>query len=364
MNMPRSVRCRVSADLRLVRPMLCGLVLGTLVACAPVGPAPASGGATVEPQPSGAASGQAGAFSLAYDQPHDTGYGVAADAFDQKLQELSSGTMKINQFPLGQLGQEPEEAQKVRTGDIDFVFNSTANVATVVPQAGVFSLHYIFRDNDHLLKSVTDAHINDTFKKMIVDGTTGAHSLGLMTLGLRNMYSKAPIKGIDDVRGKKVRVQATPTEDAFFSAYGATPVHMPFGQVYTSLQTGVVQIAENGNDIYFKNKHYEVAAVISATQHEANINHLWVSDKLWNALTEQQKQWVQQSADYALPLAAQKSLELDSQALDSLKALGVQYFADVDKASLMALAQPIQDDQAKQLGPFAQQLLQQVRDIR
>ena len=112
---------------------------------------------------------------------------------------------------------------------------------------------------------------------MIEDSVKGAHVLGLLTMGLRNMYSKKEIKSVADVKGEKVRVQATMTEDTHFPAYGAQTVHMPFGEVYTSLQTGVVQIAENGVNVYMANKHYEVAPVLSMTEHEANNNCIWVS---------------------------------------------------------------------------------------
>ena len=80
-------------------------------------------------------------------------------------------------------------------------------------------------------------------------------------------------------------MQATKTEDTHFPAYGAQTVHMPFGDVYTSLQTGVVNVAENGINVYLANKHYEVAPVLSITEHEANNNCIWVSDKTWNSLT-------------------------------------------------------------------------------
>ena len=87
---------------------------------------------------------------------------------------------------------------------------------------------------------------------------------------MRNMYSKKEIEKVDDIKGLKVRVQATATEDPMFPAYGAQTVHMPFGSVYTSLQTGVVDVAENGVNVYLANKHYEVAPVLSMTEHEAN----------------------------------------------------------------------------------------------
>src|SRR5437762_12861056 len=93
-------------------------------------------------------------FSFAYDQPNTTAYGIAANIFDAKLKELSGGKFSINQFPGAQLGQEPQMLQKMRAGDIDFVITSTANASTLAPQAGVFSLHFIFRDQQHLAKAL------------------------------------------------------------------------------------------------------------------------------------------------------------------------------------------------------------------
>jgi TRAP-type C4-dicarboxylate transport system substrate-binding protein len=194
-------------------------------------------------------------FSFAYDQPTTTAYGIAATIFDAKLTELSHGTMGINQFPGAQLGQEPQMLQKMRAGDIDFVITSTANASTVAPQAGVFSLHFIFRDQDHLRHVLADPAIAAEFRDMVKDSVQGAHVLGLLTMGMRNMYSKKPITSIADIKGEKVRVQATKTEDTLFPAYGAQTVHLPFGEVYTSLQTGVVNIAENGVNVYMANKH-------------------------------------------------------------------------------------------------------------
>jgi TRAP-type transport system periplasmic protein len=310
------------------------------------------------------ARAEARAFTFGHDQPKDTAYGFFAETFGQKLGELSKGTLAIRHFPSAALGQEPEMAQKVRAGDIDFALNSTANTATVVPQAGVFSLHFIFRDADHLAKSVNDRSINDTFKKMIAENTTGARSLGLMTLGFRNMYAKFPVRGAADIVSKKVRVQATKTEDAFFTAYQAVPVHMPFGQVYTSLQTGLVDIAENGFDIVLKNKHYEAAPVVSKTEHEANCNHLWMSQKTWDSLTDEQRGWVTEAAEYTRPLTIKKALELDAAAAESLQKLGVKVQTQVDKETFMTVAKALQDPQAKDLGAFAVQLLGQIRAVK
>src|SRR5262245_13776833 len=157
-------------------------------------------------------------FTFGYDQPRSTAYGIAADIFDAKLKELSGGKLSIDQFPGAQLGQEPVMLQKIRTGDIDFVITSTANASSVAPQAGVFSLHFIFRDKDHLAKTLADPGVSKAFRAMIEDSVQGARVLGLLTMGLRNMYSKKEIKSVADIKGEKIRVQATKTEDTHFPA--------------------------------------------------------------------------------------------------------------------------------------------------
>jgi len=313
----------------------------------------------------GAASAQASRqFSFAYDQPTTTAYGIAGNIFDAKLKELSGGKLSINQFPGGQLGQEPQMLQKVRSGDIDFVVTSTANASTVAPQAGVFSLHFLFRDQAHLQKALADPAIAAEFRALIKDQVQGAQVLGLLTMGLRNMYSKQEVKSIDDIKGKKVRVQATKTEDTHFPAYGAQTVHMPFGEVYTSLQTGVVNVAENGINVYLANKHYEVAPVLSITEHEANNNCLWVSDKTWNSLTPEQQRCVQAAADEVSRTEPAMALKLEKDSETKLKSMGVKVVENVDKSGFMKAASPVQDQLAAELGPHAVKLLKMVRELK
>jgi tripartite ATP-independent transporter DctP family solute receptor len=303
-------------------------------------------------------------FTFGYDQPHTTAYGIAADVFDAKLKELSGGKLAIDQFPGAQLGQEPVMLQKLRAGDIDFIITSTANAASVAPEAGVFSLHYIFRDEEHLKKVLASPQVVDAFRGMIADSVKGAHVLALMTMGFRNMYSKKEIRSVDDIKGMKVRVQATMTEDTHFPAYGAQTVHMPFGEVYTSLQTGVVNVAENGVNVYLANKHYEVAPIMSMTQHEANNNAIWVSEKTWNSLSDQERQWVQAAAAEVGRVEPARALALEHESATKLKSMGVKIVDGVDKSGFMKAAQPIQDKIAKELGPHAVKLLQLVREVK
>jgi tripartite ATP-independent transporter DctP family solute receptor len=303
-------------------------------------------------------------FSFGYDQPHTTAYGFAADTFANKLKELSGGAMIIDQFPGAQLGQEPQMLQKIRTGDIDFILSATANAATVSPEAGVLSIHFIFRGEDHLKKAITDPKVVGAFRKMIKETVQGSQVLTLLTLGFRDFYSKKEIHNIGDLKNLKVRVQATPTEDTFFTAYGAQVVHMPFGEVYTSLQTGVVDAAENGINVYLSNKHYEVAPVMSLSEHEANDNCIWVSDKAWNSFSDDEKKWVQAAADEVNRLEPAHALELEHQSMANLEKTGVKFVKDVDKSGFVKIAEPIQDKTATALGPHAVEILKLVREVQ
>ena len=302
-------------------------------------------------------------YRFAYDQPKTTGYGILGDIFADKLKELSKGTMLIDQYPGAQLGQEPQVLQLVKNGDVEFCISSSANAATLSPQAGVMSMHFLFRSEGHLIKAMADPEVSKAVKAMIADTVQGARVIGLATLGLRSMYSKREIKNIAEIKGLKVRVQATPTEDTTFPAYGAQIVHMPFGSVYTSLQTGVVDVAENGVNVYLANKHYEVAPVLSMTEHEANNSLVWISDKLWNSLTPEQQGWVQAAADEVNKTQPAKAIELEHQSQDKLRSIGVKIVTDVDKSGFVAVADPLLDKLAKELGPHAEKIKNLIRGI-
>jgi tripartite ATP-independent transporter DctP family solute receptor len=302
-------------------------------------------------------------YRFAHDQQLNTGYSVAYDMFSAKLKELSKGTMLIDQYPGAQLGQEPQLLQLVKAGDIDFAIISSANTATISPQAGVMSLHFLFRNADHVVKALADQKVIDAIKAMIDETTQGLHVIATGSQGVRNIYSKKEIHNVGDLKGLKIRVQATATEDAIFPAYGAQTVHMPFGSVYTSLQTGVVEAAENSINVYLVNKHYEVAPVLSITEHEANNALVFVSDKLWQGLSAEQKQWVTTAAAEISAKEPAKAFELEKAAATKLKSFGVKIVDDVDKKSLTAIADPYLDKLAKELGPHAEKIKDLIRAI-
>jgi len=302
-------------------------------------------------------------FRFAHDQQLNSGYSIAYDIFSAKLKELSKGTMLIDQYPGAQLGQEPQILQLVRSGDIDFAIVSSANTSTISPQAGVMSLHYLFRNEDHNVKALGDQKVFEAVRDMIDDTVQGIHAIGLGTQGFRHMYGKKEVRKVEDLRGYKIRVQATATEDTMFAAYGAQTVHMPFGSVYTSLQTGVMDFGENAVNVYLINRHYEVAPVLSMTEHEANNAILWISDKLWQSLGAEQKAWVRAAARDVSLQEPKRVFELERAAAAKLEKIGVKIVADVDKSGFQKIADPYLDKLAKELGPHADKIKTLIRAI-
>ena len=300
-----------------------------------------------------AANAQVKHYRFAHDQQLNSGYSVAYDIFSAKLKALSNGTMLVDQYPGAQLGQEPQLLQLVKSGDIDFAIVSSANSATISPQMGVMSLHFLFSGEAHMIKALADQGVYQALHDMIENTAQGIHVIGLGTQGLRSIYGKKEVHKVEDLKGLKIRVQATATEDATFNAYGAQTVHMPFGSVYTSLQTGLVDFAENSANVYLINKHYEPAPVLSMTEHEANNAVLYISDKLWQSLSDQQKKWVLEAGRDVSTMEPKKAFELEHAAIDKLKAVGVKIVTGVDKSGFSKISDPMLDKLAKELGPHA-----------
>lgn len=336
-------------------------LLGGAVGAAALGMAgcsrPNSGGAAG----GGGTGGGARELKFAYEGPKGTAQQIAADIFGKGLESASGGKLTIAQFPGAQLGGEPELLQKIRTGDIDFIISSTANASAIAPPSGVLSAHYLFGSKDEAIKAVSDEGVNQAYMDMAASAVKGAHPLTLFTLPLRNFYAKFEVHSVDDIKGKKIRVQATKTEDRIFKAYGAQTVHMSFTELYTALQTGVVDMAENALTYYGLNKHYEVAPIMSFSEHAGNCQVIWVAEETWGALSQAEKDAVTQAAMKVRSEQPAKAFQLESDLKKKYGALGVKFVEDVNKKSFQKISVPLQDPIAKSLGPPAVKILAAVR---
>jgi tripartite ATP-independent transporter DctP family solute receptor len=329
-----------------------GLAAAGLAGCQRPGRSEASGGAS---------GGGGRELKFAYEGPKGTAQEIAANVFGEGLEEASDGALTIAQYPGAQLGGEPELLQKIRTGDIDFIISSTANAAQIAPPSGVLSVHYLFGSSDDVISAIGDDAVNQAYLDMAAKTVTGATPLTLFTLPLRNFYADFEVHSIDDIKGRKIRVQATKTEDQVFSAYGAQPVHMAFTELYTALQTGVVDLAENALTYYGLNKHYEVAPIMSFSEHEGNCQVIWVAEKAWEGMSKDEQDAVTQAAMKVRTEQPKKAFELQSELKKKYGDMGVKFVEDVDKKGFQDISVPLQDQVAQGLGEEAVKILDAVR---
>lgn len=313
------------------------------------------------------AAGRASAASadvtlkFAYEGPRGTAQELAANLFQKTLEKNSNGAMTIAQYPGAQLGAEPTLLRKVMSGDIDMIISSTANASQIAPQSGVFSLHYLFSNFDQVISALKDEKLRQLYIDLAKDAVKGAEPLSLFTLPLRNFFApKAEIHTVADMKGRKIRVQATHTEDMFFSAYGAIPIHMPFTEVYTSLQTGVIGMAENAITYYGSFKLYEVAPVVSMSQHEGNFQVLWISSKALGKLSDEQRGWVKDAAVTVSNQQPAEAADLVAKIRKKYEKMGILFNDDVDKESFIKIAEPLKAKIAKGLGSHAVKILDYV----
>lgn len=295
------------------------------------------------------ASAQQITLRVGHDQPVGSMYDEGHKMFKKLVEERSQGRIKVDVFPAAQLGPEVAMIEGVRLGTIDMVSCSAANAATIIPELGMLSVAYLFKDRAHVTRVVNDPKFSARLDEIIAAKNLGIRRLGYYTSGVRNIYSrKGSVAGPDDLKGVKIRVQNNPVEVAVWKAFGAIPTPMNFGEVYQSLQSGVIDAAENGLAVVESNKHYEAAKFISQTEHQYGVNPLFMNEKKLNSLPPDLKELVIQAALDASVHERKKDDEFVDAAVDGLKAKGA-VLTKPEKANFIALIAPIQDKVAQDI---------------
>ncbi len=205
-------------------------------------------------------------MKLAENQPDTNPVTIAMYKFAELVKEKSKGELIIDVFPSAQLGQEPETIEQAQLGIIEFTRVNSVVLANVVKDVGVFTLPYIFSNIEQKFK-VLDGEIGKKINKEIE--AAGLINLGYMEAGTRSFYTVKgkQIKSIKDLNGLKIRVQPAPISIKMMKLLGATPTPMNYGEVYSALETGVIDGAENDYVSYQTSAHYEVAPNYSVDGH-------------------------------------------------------------------------------------------------
>jgi len=258
----------------------------------------------------------------------------------QRLDELSAGTVKLEVYPNGQLGSETENIEQLQNRALAMAKVSTAVIEGFIPEMAVFSLPYVFRNHEHYWK-VLKGNIG---KELLLKGDNEKVKLrGLCyyDAGSRNFYTVTkPIMSPDDLAGMKIRVMNSKTSMDMISAMGGKPTPISWGELYTALQQGMVDGAENNPPSYYTNRHFEVCKYFSMDEHTSIPDMLLISSKIWHGLPQQIQEWIQQAADDSSDYQRKLWEEKTKESLEASEAEGVKVFYP-DKKPFVEKVQPM-----------------------
>lgn len=258
-------------------------------------------------------------FRLADNHAPDYPTVIGDKKFAELVEQRTNGRIKIDVFPSGQLGDEKAVIEQVQLGAIEFTRVNTAPLAEFNSQFGVFSLPYIFDNDEHLW-----SFLNGDGQKLL-DGMESSRMKGLAYYdsGSRFFYSRVPLASLDDLQGKKIRVQQNKINMDLITALGASPTPMAFGEVYSSLQTGVIDGAENNWPSIYSTRHYEVAKHVIVDSHQRQPEVLLMSKSAWDRLSESDRKIIKEAAMESVATQREAWKKMEDEAIAKLKEAGV-----------------------------------------
>ena len=287
-------------------------------------------------------------------QPMDLGLQMMAE----HLETATNGKATIEIFPNMQLGGEVEMIKQVLTGSLDITSPSNAPLTNFVPELKIFDMPFLFRDEDHMiavLRGPVLQEINAIVSKR------GIRLLGVYNVGVRHIMSKTPVNSFDDLGGLKIRTMQSKYHMAAFNAFGANATPISYAELYSSLQTGVVDGAEAANTNYFEKKFYEVAPYWSQVGWTILTAPIIMSEKKFASLPEDVRSALLEGGHKAAVWEQDHYAAGDKERLEDLKKAGV---------TITALdPQPFREAAAKVYDEFLttedeKRLLRMIQDTR
>ncbi|MBC7578398.1 TRAP transporter substrate-binding protein [Tardiphaga sp.] len=277
---------------------------------------------------------------------HPLGYPTVESVIKmgKKLDAATNGRLTIQMFPSMQLGGEKEAIEQAQVGALQIARISVGAVGPVVDDVNVFNMPFVFRDARHM-EAVLDGEIGtELLDKITANQKTGLVALGWMNAGSRNIYnSKRPIRTIADLKGLKIRMIGNPLFIDTMNALGGNGIAMGFDQVYSAMQTGVVDGAENNLPSFVAQNHYQVAKYFSMTEHLIIPELLVFSKASWDKLSKDDQVLVKKFGREAQ--AEQRVLwyEAEKTALDKMKEVGTDVITTIDKKPFQEAVKPVWD---------------------
>ena len=213
----------------------------------------------------------------------------------ERVEEKSNGRIKVKVYPNQQLGTERELLELLQIGSLGMTKVSAASLEAFSPEISVLGLPYLFRDDEHIDK-VFNGEIGDQL--LLSSEKFWLRGLCFYDAGKRSFYSKTkPIETPEDLKGLKIRVQESKMAINMVRGMGGSPTPVAYGELYTALQQGIVDAAENNPPSFYNSRHYEVCKYYTIDEHTVIPDVVLISTKVWELLSPEEQQWMQEAAD-------------------------------------------------------------------
>jgi tripartite ATP-independent transporter DctP family solute receptor len=294
---------------------------------------------------------------------HPIGYPTveATEDMGKKLEQATGGRLSIQMFAAMQLGGEKEAIEQAQVGAIQLARVSVGALGPVVDDLNVFNLPFLFRNTAHMQK-VVDGPIGQELLDKVTNNPQ-AQLVGLcwMDAGARNMYdSKKPIRAIADLKGLKMRVIGNPMFVDMMNALGGNGVAMGYDQVFSALQTGVVDGAENNPPSFVFDNHYQVAKYYTLTEHLIVPEILVFSKRTWSALSADDQAVIKKLARDAQFDERKRWEEYEKKAYDKMKQAGIEVIRVADKKPFQDAVKPVWD----KYGPKYKAMIERIQAVQ
>ncbi|NNK75487.1 MAG: TRAP transporter substrate-binding protein [Maribacter sp.] len=237
------------------------------------------------------------------------------------LELLSEGKLKLEIYPSQQLGTERQCLELLQIGSLDMTKVSVGVLENFAPKMKVLGLPFLFKDRQHSF-NVLDGPIG---QQLLEDGEKyWLKGLGYYDAGSRSFYSKKPIRTPEDLKGLKIRVMESATAMDMVRDLGGSPTPISWGELYTSLQQGVVDGAENNPPSFYLSRHYEVCKYYTLNEHTVLPDVLLVGTHLWKKLSKEEQNWLKQAVKTSIVYQRKLWLEAENEALKAVQKAGVE----------------------------------------
>ena len=295
---------------------------------------------------------------------HAPGYPtvVAVENMGKKLAEATNGRLTVQMFPSMQLGGEKEAIEQAQLGAIAFARVSVGALGPVVDDLNVFNLPYVFRNTAHMQK-VIDGPIGQELLDKVTNSGKGLVGLCWMDAGARNFYdTKHPIKTLADLKGLKFRVMGNPMFVDMANSMGGNGVAMGYDQVFSALQTGVIDGAENNPPSFVFDNHYQVAKFYTIDEHLIVPEILVMSKKIFDQLSKEDQALLLKVAKEAQQEERKLWEAYEQQAMDKAKAAGIQIInvSDAEKKKFQEAVKPVWD----KYGPKYAAIVKRIQEVK